>query len=1074
MKKAFTLCFLLGMSTLLFSQVMITGRVIDNAGVGLPGANVYIQGTTVGTITNIDGDYQINVPDASSAVLVFSFIGYSPVEIPVGNQTQIDVTLELSISELEEVVVTALGITREAKSLPYARQAVSSEELTEARTSNFINGLAGKAAGVRVISNDTPTGTSRIEIRGTSSLTGNNQPLYVLDGIPLNSRKGDEGVTVWNSGNDPADPIMNDIDYGSPISQINPDDIEDIEILKGPNAAALYGSRAANGVVLITTKKGTTREGLGVSINSNTMFVSTMQYPDYQYVYGEGSGLRMASKSSYLDKATGLPKMGSYYRASGAPMLGQDVIDYNGELGKYVPYTDNIKELYQTGVNLTNSISIDKATDKTSVRLSYTNVNSTYTIKDWEVQKRHNLTLRASNAISDKINVEANIMYTHDKVKNRLYRNGSARNPAYQYIYQLPNMSKVNLTPYKDEYGKAYKYNKFHNPLWNIYENSNGDVSNRIIGSVGLSWKFTEYLSFRGKAMGDVNLRDGFEFNNWGASYDPDGYYKTMSSQTYHFNYEGLLSFDKKFGQISVIATLGGNLYDYSRNLTDSRISSLLLPNVESLSNAASAPLVNQRGESKKISSVFGSVSVGYKGLVFLDMTARNDWSSTLPKDNNSYFYPSIGTSIVFSELIPDNGILSFGKLRASYAQVGNDSDPYQVSTSYLYGGNYNGITWTHLDTRKNNENLKPEETTSLEFGLQTVFLNNRISFDATYYNASTVNQIVKAQVTPATGFSEQVYNAGEIQNKGWELTLGARPVIGQFTWNVDANWSTNKSLVVSLIEGVESFELRRWFNLGIYAQVGEPFGVIRGTRQLRDASGKPLVKANGRVIKEEDVMLGNAAPDWLGGLRNSFAYKGFDLSFLLDFKFGGDVYSATMLKNTNRQVHAITLYGRDDYYFSSIILNESNNERKGIGLYDHDYVDDRPKGAIYEDAYIGVQDPETGEWTAGEPNNIWFNPQQYFYDLIDDQARIIYDASYVKLRELIFGYTIPSSIIGSIPIDRIKISFVGRNLAILHQNTPKGIDPESGTSAGSGGQGIEYAAFLPTRTYGFNIRVTF
>ncbi len=670
--------------------------------------------------------------------------------------------------------------------------------------------------------------------------------------------------------------------------------------------------------------------------------------------------------------------------------------------------------------------------------------------------------------------MDANIMYAHDKVNNRLYNNGSDRSPAYQYIYQLPNMSKANLMPYKDENGMAFLYNKLHNPLWNIYENSNNDLSNRIIGSVGLSYSITENLKLRGKAMGDINLLSGSEFNNYGASYDPDGYYKTFGRQTFNFNYEGLLSYDKKFGEISVVASLGGNIYDYSRAAADSRISALLLPEVESLSNSATVPTVNQSSSRKRIHSVFGAASVGYKGMIYLDVTARNDWSSTLPEDNNSYFYPSIGTSFIVSELLPENKILSFGKLRVSYAQVGNDADPYQVLTNYNYGGIYNGIAWTYQDRTKNNGNLKPELTTSLEFGLETIFLNNRISLNATYYNASTINQIVRADVTPVTGFTSQVFNAGEIQNKGWELTLGGRPVAGEFTWSIDANWSKNKSLVVSLIKGVDRFLLREWHNVGVYAEVGEPFGVIRGNAGLKDVDGNYLVGANGRILRNTDVILGNATPDWLAGLRNSFTYKGFDFSFLLDFRYGGDLFAETMNKNSNRGVSALTLYGRDDYYFSSIILGESNDERKGVGLYGHDYVDDRPKGANYEGAYIGVLDPETGEYVAGEPNNIWLNPQEYFYDMDeDDQTRLTYDASFVKLREVIFGYNLPSSIMSKIPINMIRISLVGRNLAILHQNTPKGIDPEAGTTSGNG-QGIEFGSFLPTRTYGFNIKLSF
>jgi len=1066
MKKTLTLFLLLGTSTLLFSQVMITGKVTDESGTGLPGANIQVKGTTIGAVTDVNGDFKIDITDPSRDILIFSFIGYTSTEIPVQNRTRVNVTLIPDIEQLEEVVVTALGISREAKSLSYARQSVNTAELTEARASNFISGLAGKAAGVQLVNSDTPTGSERIVIRGVNSLTGNNQPLFVIDGIPLDNEQGDAQVSVWNTGED--------IDYGNPISQINPDDIANIEILKGPNAAALYGSRAGNGVVLITTKSGTSKEGLGVSMNSNTMFVNVAQYPDYQYIYGEGTSARMANNASYIDKATGLVKMGSYYRGYGAPMLGQPVLDYNGKIGQYLPRPDNIKELYTTGISFTNSISIDKATENMTVRLSYTNVSSTFTMKDWEVQRRHNLTLKASTILSKKLEVDANIMYANDKVKNRFYQNGSARNPAYQYIYQLPNMYKANLTPYKDENGKAFLYNNFHNPLWNIYENSNQDLSNRIIGSVGLSYTIIENLKFRGKAMGDINLISGDEFNNYGASYDPDGYYKIFSKQTFNYNYEGLLSYDKKFGEISFVATLGGNIFNYSRDAADSRISALLLPEIKSLLNSASVPTVSQSNYKKRIHSVFGSASIGYKGLIYLDMTARNDWSSTLPKDNNSYFYPSIGTSIILSELLPGNEILSFGKLRFSYAMVGNDADPYQVLTNYNYGGNYNGIAWTYMERTRNNKNLKPELTTSFEIGLESMFLNNRISLIATYYNSSTINQIVSADVTPVTGFTSQVYNAGEIENKGWELTLGGRPVVGPLTWSIDFNWSKNESLVVSLIEGVDRFLLREWFNVGVYAEIGEPFGVIRGNAQLRDANGKYLVKTSGRVMSKTDVIIGNATPDWMGGLRNSFTFKGFDLSFLFDFKYGGDLFAETMNKNSNRGVSAQTLYGRDDYYFSSVILGESNEERRGVGLYGHNYVDERPKGAIYEGAYIGVLDTETGEYIAGEPNNIYLSPQEYFYDMdVDDQTRLVYDASFVKLREMIFGYNLPARIMNKIPFNGIKISLVGRNLAILHQNTPKGIDPESGTTSGNG-QGIEFGSLLPTRTYGFNIKVSF
>lgn len=1049
--------FLIWSVPLALAQLQVSGTVTDANNESLPGASILIQGTTIGTTTDFEGNYTLEVADAD-AVLVFSFIGYTSQTVPVGNHARIDVQLVADMTTLDEVVVTALGVRREVKSLAYARQSVNTDDMVEARSTNFINSLSGAAAGVQVTNGDTPTGSNRVIIRGVTSLTGDNQPLFVVDGISLENPAGEDG----------------DLDYGNPISHINASDIENIEILKGPNAAALYGSRASNGVILITTKSGKSTNGIGVTINSNTMFMKTLQYPDYQYVYGTGQGGRTASGVKQLDPETGLAMLGSRPRAYGAPMLGYDVLLYDGSVGQYVAYPNNIKELYQTGAVFTNSVSLNKASEHSSFRLSYTNTNSDYTLRGFENQQRHNLTLRATTQFAKSLIAETTVLYTNDRVTNRLYQNQSPRNPANNYIYMHPSMSVANLTPYKDENGYAFNYEgPFDNPLWNLYENSNQDESNHLIGSVGVTLNITDDLSLRTKAMTNLNLVEGAEFNNMGAAWDTDGHYRAINRKNNSWNYESVLSYDKIFNKFSLVGLLGGNIYDLQVSNRYSTINSLLFPDVQSLNNTSTVALVNEVDQVKRVSSLFASASAGYNEVVYLNLTARNDRSSSLPLKHNSYFYPSVGTSFVFTELIASNPWLSFGKLRASWAQVGSDASPYQVNTVYNYGGNYNGIAWIYLDPTRKNADLKPEITTSSEVGLEARLLRNRVSLNATYYTSSSVNQIVTAQVTPTTGFNNKVYNAGEIQSSGWEFFVSSRVIDAAFKWDVEVNWSKNESMVVSLKDGIDRFLLNRSADLSVYAEVGKPFGVIRGNKWLTDADGNKLVNQDGRIMYESDVVLGNAQPDWIGGLRNSFRYKGFNLGFLVDVKRGGDLYSGSIVRTMWTGTHVETLYGRDDYFFSQVILGENADELKGEGLYGNPYSDDRVKGAIYDDAYVGVIDEETGAWVAGEKNTHYISSQNYFGDAANDQARVIYDASFIKLREVILGYTLPEKVLSATPFTTARVSLVGRNLVILYQNTPRGLDPEAGTTSGNG-QGIEFGSFLPTASYGFNVQLSF
>ncbi len=1082
--KWFLLLFLFPI--LIFSQdKIIKGKVVDKAGLGIPGVTVVLKDSNTATTTNFDGDYSIATGKIKNGILVFSYIGYTTKNMIFNNQTNtINVSLSESQQLLEEVVVTALGIKREKKSLVYATQTIDTQDMTEARSTNFLNALSGKAAGVQIVKSGTPTGSTRVVIRGLTSVTGDNQPLYVIDGIALDSGQGDGSVSVWNDGG--KNTAVSDIDYGSPLSHINPDDIDSIDILKGPNAAALYGSRASNGVVLITTKKGKTSSSLGVTINSNSSYITNREYPYYQYVYGSGSGGRLVSSAAGIDPVTGLPSVAGInsYRAYGALMLGQDIMGFTGTQSKYLPKPNNIKELYQMGVVTTNSVAIDKGGDLGSFRLSFANTSGDHVMENLEVQKKNNLTFRGSQKISKSLTTDISVLYTNNKVKNRTYQNGSERNPANNYMYMLPDMGKDNLLPYKTDENVAFAApgnGPFKNPYWNLYENSNQDEANNLIGNVTLNWEILKGLSLKSKVNGSVNLVQGEEFNNMGAAYDPDGFYRTFNNQTQNWNYEAILNYNKKFEDFSIVALLGTNRFDLTSSQRQTRINSLLLRDVRSLSNSNGIPEVIEIDARKRINSGFSSLSLGYKNTYFMDVTARNDWSSTLPSNNNSYFYPYIGGSFIFSELIPKNDILTYGKIRGSYAQVGNDTKPYNTITNYQYGGLYNGSAWLAYQTTRNNSDLKPELTSSNEFGIETRLFKNRVSLSATYYESSTINQIIAAQTSSTSGFSSQFFNAGEIRSKGMEFVFSGKIIDNSFKWAVDLNWSKNESLVVSLIDGVDRLSLRTWFNVNVFAEVGKPLGELRGNVQARDPeTGIPLVLENGRVAWKQNEVLGNAQPDWIGGLKNSFSYNGFSLNVLLDAKIGGEMYSGTMLKTVNQGAHADTYAGRDEFLFSSVIMGETNDERFGRGLYGNTYADsDRIKGRQYAGSAISTTDANGNLVAKRDANgnivysNAFISPETYGFDGLNDQLRFTYDASYVKLREITLGYTFPNKFLKKTPFKRAKFSLVGRDLWTIYRNTPQGIDPEAGTTSGNG-QGIEYGSFLPTRTLGININLGF
>ena len=1062
-----------------FSQEnLIKGKVTDKSGEPLIGVTILVKDTTSGTTTDFDGNFDLNTSGKTTGILEFSYLGFTTKEVKFDqNSIEINIVLEESTEQLETVVITALGIKREKKSLSYSIQTANTEDLSEARSTNFLNALSGKASGVQVISSSTPTGTTRVVIRGLTSITGDNQPLYVVDGVPLDSSPGDGGVSVWNGGDD--------IDFGSPLSTINPDDIESLQVLKGANASALYGSRASNGVVLITTKKADKKYGakLKVHINSNLSFVSNREYPYYQYVYGAGDNGRTVTGGRPVDSETGLPVVGQFIRAYGMPLLGQQVLDYNGTVGTYTPNKNNIKELYKVGTITTNNFAFSRAGEKSTFRLSYANTTGDHVIERMEKISRNNIALRFSHKLLDNLNLSSSLQYVDQRVTNRLYQNGSNRNPASNYMWMLPNMSRANLNPYKDENNNAFSYQgEFNNPYWNIYENTNQDDLSRTVGNLTLDWKIAEGLSLRSRVNGAINKIDRFEFNNLGAAFDPNGLYREVNITRENWNYEAILNYTTRINDFSLVSLLGVNKFDLRTSGERVTAISIFERDNINLSNGNEFSPTIYLPNNKTINSVFSSVSLGLKDTYYLDITGRNDWSSTLPSSNNSYFYPSFGATTVFTNLLPTSTFLNYGKIRASVARVGSDTSFDRLINNYIEGGNYNETQWLTLQTQRKNSELKPEMTTSTEFGTELEFFNKRLTLDATIYKSSTNDQIMPVQVTPTSGFISKFINAGEVQNEGVELFLSADIFTKQFKWKTDINWSKNRSNVVSLIPGTDRLLVRNWFNVSVFAEVGQPFGNIRGNAQARDPeTGTPLVFPNGRARWNNDQLLGNAQPDWIGSIRNSFSYKGFSLNVLVDVKMGGELFSATMVKSMNYGVHAESLAGREEYLFSTMVLGENNNERGGNGLFGNPYGDSgRPKGRIYEASAVAVQDDE-GNWVAQrdadgniEYANIWLSPQLYGFDGLSDQARFVYDASYVKLREVVFGYTFPPRVLKKLKnIKHLKVSLVGRDLWTIYRNTPQGIDPEAGTTSGNG-QGIEFGSFLPTRSVGVNLKIAF
>ncbi|WP_028375898.1 SusC/RagA family TonB-linked outer membrane protein [Leeuwenhoekiella sp. MAR_2009_132] len=1024
--------YMLGFVLLLFIQGVVaqtvTGTVTDNTGMPLPGANVIEKGTSNGASTDFDGNYTINLT-TENAVLTFSSLGFVSKDITVNSQQTINVQMEEDAQQLGEVVVTALGIKREKKAITYSAQNIEVDEVSEARSLNVANSLSGKVAGLNFSTTSNGVGSaSRITLRGNRSLTGNNQPLYVVDGVPI------------SSGADARDP---NIDTGgttqpSGIANINPDDIASISVLKGPSAAALYGTRASNGVIVITTKSGTGSQGTRITVSSNFMASSAYNLLDLQNGYGQGTnGVYVANSSSSWGG-----------RLDGSQVEAWQLVrnpNYDGPATyAYRPQPDNVIDFFQTGYNLANTVSVTTGTEKTQAYFSYTNTTAEGIVGGNKLN-RHNANLRLNSKLTDKLSLDVKTNYIIQDIDN-LLRTGeeSVGTSAYLLPRSLP------FDQYKDfEYVDAaglLQTNYFldevgapgGNPYWSaLRDDDRTDKTNRFIGLTSLKYDFTDKLSLQVRTGIDQSTGKTFRnryatnaFNNNLGSYSE--YYETVRE----LNSDALLSYNTDFGDFSLSLNAGANiLKQESTSLTSGGVLSkrnfFALLNVESL-NATSAK------REKQINSLYSFAQLGYRNRLFLDVTARNDWSSTLPEANRSFFYPSVGLSGVISEMVELPEFITYAKVRASYAEVGNDTDPYQLSPQLSYIGGNGGMLYGQ--TTAANPNLKPEISNSVEFGADFRFLSNRLGLDFTYFKTNTKNQIFSINTPESSGYSKAVVNGGEIQNSGIEITLNATPIETEnFSWDILANYASYNSEIISIFEDREELVLGEGRLVRSKVVKGGQYGDLYIKGFQRNDAGEIIVNSAGIPLATNsfDVLAGNFNPDWTGGLKNSFRYKDFSLSFLIDLRIGGEVISYTQARQAGLGVNSLTLAGREN-------------------------------GLVVD----GVVANDDGSFSENTTN---ISAEQY-WTAIGQRTPIaepfVYDATNIRLRELVLGYAMPQRMLENSPFKSVNFSLVGRNLFFL-LNEAEFFDPEQGAGTGNL-QGIESFNIPSTRDYGVSVKFGF
>lgn len=1057
MKRILLLTTLFFMAiTCLIAQRTVSGKVTDDSGQGLPGVNVLIKGTTTGAQTDLDGNYRLSVDE--NATLVFSYVGFETQEVVVGSRSTIDVTMG-GATELQEVVVTALGVSRDKRSVGYSVQQVDSEELSQAKEPNIVNALQGQVAGVQIQgSPGTLGGSSRITIRGSNSFLGENQPLFVVDGMPINNDNYASNSQQSGFGGGA-------YDYGNAASDINPDDIASMSVLKGASATALYGSRGANGVILITTKSGSKAKGLGVDVSSGVTFEKAQNLIEHQTRYGGGAILSTPSGFNEFTE-NGTTYYAPVYSKDGAwgPKYDPNMMVRHwdswdpqspnyGETRPWVAPSNDYSEFFETGVTMQNSVAISKGNQDGSFRLSYTNLDQSGTMPNSNLQ-RNTFSINTQYNITDKLNVSGAGSLVKQNASGRNATGYSNSNPMQGFTqWWQTQLDVTRLQNYKRLDGSQYTWNPtgiatntdgslqsfdpapyfFDNPYWVRNEFLQEDTRDRFFGNIAASYEIIEGLRVSVKAM-----TDGFTFKSKEGI--PNGgvdqsFYSETTRTFSESNYEAKVTYEKNINEaISINAMVGGNLMHQQRKrITGSTNGGLALDGFFNVANGIGSPIITTNEQEKKINSIFAQTSIGIYSTVFVDLTVRNDWSSTLPTSNNSYFYPAATTSFVFTELpaLQGNEILSFGKLRVGYGFAGNDTDPYRLANVYSpVQPNFGNNPRYTVPNSRNNPNLVNELTKEFEFGVELNFFQNRAGLDISYYDRTTEEQIFSVASSSTTGYTSRVVNAGTMKNSGLEISLRGTPVqSGDFRWDVNFNLATYNNEVVDLAEGVDNIVVGSTWAADVRLQKGQPYMSIYGQDFERNEAGQIIVGSNGiPKIEADRKFLGSAIADFTGGLRNSFSYKGISASALIDFQSGGAMHS------TSLQWAA--------YSGMSPKTAEGNIREEGMII--------------------------NGVTESGEPNTVAVDPQVYYQTVWNVAAPNVYSASFIKLREVRIGYTLPNSVLGNLPFRDVSFAVLGRNLGILYSEIPY-LDPQAINGTGNN-QGLENAQVPTTRSIGFNL----
>ena len=1047
----------------------------EEDGESVIGASVIVKGTSLGTVTDVNGRFELSGLPPSATQLLISYISLMAKEVAIA--PQVSVTLKSDTHLLDEVVVTALGISREKKALGYTAQEVKQNALVQGKDNNLLNSLSGKIAGVRITNTQGDVGSSRIVIRGETSIAGENQPLFIVDGIPVDNSQ----LNARSSGRD----------FKNAIADLNPEDIKTLTVLKGPNAAALYGAHAAHGAIVITTKGGDKRQkGIGITLHSSTQvsFVATL--PEFQNLFGQGAGGRF----SYVDgKGAGV---NDGVDESWGPRLDIGLLipqfdspldaDGNRVATPWVSHPNNVRDYFRMGISTNSGISVARGDDKYQFRVGYNYEKQVSIVPDAGTNKT-NISLNTDYHLAKWIVVGATanyIVYTAPSLPGSATPSGSnvrSNSPMLQFLWFG---RQVDTNSLKADYTRNWNSSYYDNPFWSASYNTQSQERHRLIGDLHAEFRLTDGLNVRFRTSTDWYNDRRKSKVKWGSAGagSPYGSYAEDAYTVKENNTEVLATYIKQLNKNwGIDALLGFNVRNKQYENNYQAAPRLAVADLYTLTNSRD-PLTSSNDFYRlRQYGLYGSIQLDYRRWAFLNITGRNDWSSTLPVDNNSYFYPSVTASVLLSEAFGwRSKAVNYLKIRGGWSQVGADANPYQLATVFTSETAFNGNPLQSSSTIGMNPNLKPEKTSSIEAGFEAAFWDNRLYLDFTYYKTDSRNQILKLATTAASGYTSQVRNAGHIRNRGYEIQLGAVPIQTSkgFRWNLDLNYGANSSKVVKLDdEGlITSYQLYS-SGIQILASVGEAYGTLFGTSYVRDANGNVVVDANGLPkISTTNKTLGKFTPDWTGGISNTFSYRSLSLSFLIDASVGGSIFSNTNKTGKYTGVLANTLSGRDaehgglwyytDAMGNNVRLSESPSYSvSSDGLY-YAQVNEQST-RVYQDG-IMVE----GVTESGSKNEEVVSAEKYYHRIYSIAEANVYDASYVKLREVALSYRLPRLWTQKLHLQEASVTLTGRNLWTIYKSVPN-IDPESALTTGNA-QGVEAYSLPTTRSFGVNLSVKF